>query len=761
MSLRRKTRWLAWSGLAGSLIVAVSVLAQLYIGTMADREHALAAVASAGRRITVGFSQMANSGEISQDAAQKMARSAILALAGDFVQVRLGDSKAPDGALIRQERLPAWDWTMTVVAGTDDIGSRLLRYGSVLALLLAGLLALALRMAGTMMDGFVAPIEALAQRLRRLGEGRLDLEVPSLNRPDEIGAMARAVERFRQTARDLREREERLSGILASVDESILLIDADGVVRHANGAARRLFGREPDPADFADLFADSDRKRAADMMSALRAMGDDTGRKRIDTLTVERGGERVAVSVSLTPLAQGSRGGFVAVLADVTEHERSQRELMRMVTRDRLTGLSNRAHVESALEAAVTRAWRESHGVAVLCFDLSRFKLITDTLGHRAGDALLVEVARRLRGVVGDGGTVGRMGVDDFAVILDPADEARADALAKTILTAFDTPVALSGTEHFVRPAIGLALFPQHATTGEDLIRAAEIALYASKRRGGMQSAVYEPAMGDRARRHLALDQEMRRALGNGEFRLHYQPKVSLVDFSIEGFEALLRWDRPGIGLVAPGDFLGVAEDTGFIATLDEWVLDEACRQVRAWTDEGLSPLPVAVNVSPHHLRRHSVADFQRALIRHGLPASLIEVEVTENAVMQDLEHAMKVLNGLQELGIGVAVDDFGTGHSSLSYLKQLPVTTLKIDRSFIDGIPKARNDAGIVATIISMANLLKLKVIAEGVERPEQAQFLRHNNCVLAQGWLTGRPMPAEAVVPVLATRQRLLQRA
>lgn len=449
--------------------------------------------------------------------------------------------------------------------------------------------------------------------------------------------------------------------------------------------------------------------------------------------------------------------GDAIVLADVTDRLRHERELLRLATRDRLTGLPNRACVESLVEAAVDGARRGNTRCAVLCLDLSRFKLITDTLGHKAGDALLQQVGQRIRETVADGVAVGRIGADDFAILVeDVPDPDAAGAVALSVLAAFDRPVDVMGMEHYVRPSLGIALFPEHADDAAELMRAADTALYATKRQGGRRYAFFRREMADQAYRQLELDRALRTALEAGEFRLVYQPKVSLIDFSLEGFEALLRWDRPGHGMVPPGEFIPIAEETGFIVRLGDWVLAEACRQQREWLDCGLDPVPVAVNISPRQLRQRSAEDFRCCVEQYGLPADLIEIEITEGAVMQDLEHALEVLNDLQSMGVRVAVDDFGTGHSSLSYLKRLPVNTLKIDRSFVNGVPDGREDTGIVCAIISMADMLGLDVVAEGVERQEQAAFLRHHNCLTAQGWLTGRPVPPAEAADLLSGRMR-----
>ncbi|WP_431856640.1 putative bifunctional diguanylate cyclase/phosphodiesterase [Azospirillum sp.] len=547
--------------------------------------------------------------------------------------------------------------------------------------------------------------------------------------------------------------DERLTGIMRNVGEAIVLVADDGTVEEHNPAAEALFGRpDLDGAPFAALFAEAERGRVAALLAAGMRGGASV---QEPALGIERAGARIEASLAISSLDVHGRRSTIAVLADVTQRLKHERELLRLATRDRLTGLPNRAMIESLLEAAVAEARRDGTRFGVLCLDLSRFKLITDTLGHQAGERLLIEVAARIQATVSGVDVVGRIGADDFAVLLDRLPEPEhAAALARTVLAAFDDPVDLDGAGHYVRPSIGIALFPDHADDAAELMRAADTALYAAKRQGGKRWAFFRREMADQARRHLALDRDLRAALAAGEFRLFYQPKVSLADHALKGFEALLRWERPGHGVVSPGEFIPVAEETGFIVQLGDWVLEEACRQQRAWLDHGLAPVPVAVNISPRQLRQRTAVDVLATISRHGLPPGLIEVEITEGAVVQDFDHALSVLAGLKAVGIRVAVDDFGTGYSSLSYLKRLPLSTLKIDRSFVAGVPGGREDCGIVSTIIAMAGMLDLDVVAEGVERPEQAAFLRHHNCLTVQGWLTGRPAPAKEAGDLLAVR-------
>ena len=782
MTLRRKIRWLTWIGLIGCLMAAIPALHLLRQGMVAEREQVAAALVDSAKRLAGDLERSAASGAISGDEARDRARTALLALAAKPFHVRIfTDGVVPPGwsaidrAVTAEDRFEPWGWAIAAAGDIGDLDRDFLVQASGFLLFLAALLVLSWPGSLFLSQHVVGPLEALSDRMRLLTEGRTDIDIPGCDRRDEFGAMARAMEFFRRAAIALIERDERLAGIMNNVGEAILLVDARGRIEEHNPAAVALFGV---PAEglrgrpLSGLFAIPDRARIESLLADMAGQAEVPEPVRDEEVAIERaaGGERVDASLSVSPLVVQGRRGFVCTLADMTERLRHERELMRLATRDRLTGLPNRAMIESLLEAAVDRSRRCRRPFAVLCLDLSRFKLITDTLGHQAGDALLQEVARRVAASVRATDPVGRIGTDDFAVVLEEIEDAdEAAAIAGRILDAFDVPVTLPGCEHYVRPAIGIAVYPTDILadgTGDGecpqvLLRAAETALYAAKRMGGRRHAFFRPELAEQARRQLALDGDLRVALALKQFRLHYQPKVSLIDFSLEGFEALLRWEKPGLGqeqgmMIPPGEFIPVAEETGFIVPLGDWVLDEACRQMREWLDAGMEPVPVAVNISPKHLRNRSAEDFRRIIDRHRLSPDLVELEITEGAVMQDMDHALSVLAALKAMGIRVAVDDFGTGHSSLSYLKRLPVTTLKIDRSFVNGVPSEREDNGIVSTIIAMADMLGLDVVAEGVEKQEQANFLRHHNCTLVQGWLTGRPVPAGQAADLLAVRLR-----
>ncbi len=776
MMLRRKFRWVTLIGLAGCLLAAAPALYLLYSGLIAERVRLAGGLVDSARAVMSDYERAAVDGDLIRSEAKIRAQAALRGLAGGpFQLVLFPDGTLPAGWPEQGRSIAAtglfepWGWMVAVSANTADLRHDFAAEAAAFVLFLAVLLVAAWPLSAFVSDQLVGPLENLAERMGRMARGDIAEPVPEQERTDEFGTMARALEHFRRNAAAILERDERLSGIMDNVGEAIVVVSENGVVEDHNPAAEHLFGCDGAALTgqvFSTLFADADQGRVLEALVAQRAPqtaeGGERSATRMEALGIAAGPSpgsadtRREVSLAVTRLEVHGRRSFICVLADMTDRLRYERELLRLATRDRLTGLPNRALVGSLVDAAVERARRSGRRFALLCLDLSRFKLITDTLGHEAGDILLQEVARRIQGAVRAADTVGRIGTDDFAILLDEvADADEAAQVAARILAAFETPVALLGTEHYVRPSVGIALYPEHADAGADLLRAADTALYAAKRQGGRRHAFFQRAMADQARRHLALDRDLRSALVRRHFQLHYQPKVLLSDRSLQGFEALLRWNRPDHGMVPPGDFIPVAEETGFIVPLGDWVLDEACRQQREWLDAGLDPLPVAVNISPRHLRQRSAADFLGILERHRLPTSLIELEITEGAVMQDMDHALAVLGALKAAGVRVAVDDFGTGHSSLSYLKRLPITTLKIDRSFINGVPHEREDAGIVATIIAMADMLGLEVVAEGVEHPEQAHFLGHHDCLMVQGWLTGRPVPAEQVTALLASRE------
>ncbi|HYD56272.1 MAG TPA: EAL domain-containing protein, partial [Burkholderiales bacterium] len=424
---------------------------------------------------------------------------------------------------------------------------------------------------------------------------------------------------------------------------------------------------------------------------------------------------------------------------------------------DALTGLPNRALLADRFAQMIVQARRRASLLGVLFIDLDHFKLVNDSLGHAGGDALLKEVAARLQGCVRAGDTVARISGDEFAVLL--ADLARAEdaaLVAQKILDRLAEPVAVAGKETFVSASIGIAAFPADGADAETLLRAADAAMYRAKQAGRNAYQFFTPEIDQRTRARAQLGSELRRALERNEFELAYQPKISLRTGEACGAEALLRWRRPDGEVVSPAQFIPVLEETGLIVAVGEWVLTRACADLKAWQAAGLRVVPIAVNLSARQFRQSDLEARIRSIIEAaGVAPGLLELEITESQLMQDPEHAVRVLEALHAAGIGIAIDDFGTGYSSLSYLTRFPVSSLKIDRSFVADVLSDRADATIVRTVVDMAHSLGVTVVAEGVETEAQAAFLSALGCEQAQGFLFARPMPAAALAERIAARR------
>jgi len=441
--------------------------------------------------------------------------------------------------------------------------------------------------------------------------------------------------------------------------------------------------------------------------------------------------------------------GYRGVSWNITARRETERAMDRMARYDAATGLPNRNLVKERLEQAAVRAERRGRSVGVLLLDLDRFKLVNDTLGHETGDALLAQVGTSLKDCVRREDTVGRVGGDEFAVVL--ADLARPDdaaAVARKMHESFAAPFDLDGLETYLTASIGISVWPQDGPDAETLLQRADAAMGRVKESTRNGHGFYTEELNARSAARLQLNVDLRRAQEREEFELHYQPKVRLADGALVGVEALLRWRHPERGLVSPGEFVPALEDTGMIVAVGEWVVREACRQSRAWAEAGLAPPPIAVNVSPRQLERgdlHALID--RQLRAHAIPPDRLELEVTESCLMSDPREAARQLGKLRAAGLRISVDDFGTGYSSLAYLTRLPLSALKIDRSFVDAALSDPQSAAIVRMVIDMARGLDFDVVAEGVETRAQADFLRGHGCALGQGYLFGRPVPAAEI--------------
>ena len=459
--------------------------------------------------------------------------------------------------------------------------------------------------------------------------------------------------------------------------------------------------------------------------------------------------------------AKGEVYRIAGIGADVTHRKEAEEKLVYLAHYDGLTGLPNRVLFFDRLKQTLAQTARRGGLTAVMFIDLDRFKVVNDTLGHATGDDLLRHVAQRLAGCVRVGDTVCRFSGDEFVLIVqDLTDAEDARLIAQKVLQAFSDPFRLLGHEIFVSTSVGISMYPTDSDDGEALLKNADTAMYRAKEAGRANFQFYTREMNARAMYRLELENSLRRALERGEFRLHYQPKACLHTGRVTGVEALLRWERPGHGLVSPGDFVPLLEDTGLIVPVGEWVIFEACRQIAAWRASGRDPVSIAINISARQFAAPDLGTIvKKVLDQQAADPRLIELELTESLLMVNTEEAVRALEYLKSLGLRLSIDDFGTGYSSLSYLKRFPIDALKIDRSFIDEITTDVGDATITRAVIGMAHNLGLKVVAEGVETEEQISFLSANGCDEAQGYYFARPRPAGEITEWLQREWRALE--
>jgi diguanylate cyclase (GGDEF)-like protein/PAS domain S-box-containing protein len=548
---------------------------------------------------------------------------------------------------------------------------------------------------------------------------------------------------------------EREKLILSASPDAVLWVDKDGFILMANPATEVLTGYPSVQLvgeNVAIFLPEHQRGRHAKSIQdyfkspQARAMGSrDLKLKRKD-------GDIVSVDISLGHWVEGGVSHAIAYIRDLSERKKFEESLHYQATHDELTGLANRWMFHLQLGQALVRSTRSELRVAILFIDLDDFKSVNDTYGHAVGDSLLVQTGARIRGLLREGDTLARMGGDEFAILLtDLEGMEEAISVASKVLAQLQVPYPLQVHEIQSGGSIGLAFYPHDANSSEALLRCADIAMYQAKHAGRCTYACYSHEMDGRVHEDMLLHKRLKEAIAHGQLELHYQPQVDIASGSVVGAEALLRWNDSVLGSISPTRFIPVAEATGLILPLSEWVLQTACEQLAYWENSG-TPLQVAVNFSAQQFRNEGLSDqVKRALSDAGASAKLLTIEITETLAMARPERARQQLQALVALGCHVALDDFGTGYSSLAYLKVLPVQKLKIDKRFMDGVPDDGNDVAIVGAIIALAHSLGLKLVAEGVETELQLDFLRQSGCEVYQGWLYSKAIKAEALGALL----------
>ena len=555
----------------------------------------------------------------------------------------------------------------------------------------------------------------------------------------------------------MREAVRRYESLFENATEGIFQTTPEGRYLSANPALARIYGHTTPDALISHLHDIEHQlyvqpERRAEFVRLMQEQGTV---RNFESQVYTRDGSIIWISENARVVrhADGSVQFYEGTVVDITERREHEAALEYQAHHDSLTGLPNRALLPDRIEQAIAQAGRSGKQVAVVFVDLDHFKLINDSLGHHVGDRLLLEVASRLKTCVRGNDTVVRQGGDEFVLVL--AEQQGEDdilAVVSRLLDAVSQPWTDNGQEYGLSCSIGVSCFPQDGDESGALLRSADAAMYQAKASGRSTYHFYTPELNQAVSERLELENSLRHALEREEFRVYYQPRIDVASSRIVGAEALIRWDCPGKGIVPPDSFISIAEETGLIIPIGQWILREACRQNSAWRRAGLPPIAVSVNLSPIQFRHTGLVDsVAAALTEAGLDPKSLELEVTESFVMHDAERINVAMQSLKALGVDIAVDDFGTGYSSLSYLKRFPVDRLKVDKSFVRDIDSDPDDAAIVRAIITLGHALNLRVVAEGVETAAHLDYLKLHGCDEVQGYYFSRPVPAASLEALL----------
>ncbi|OCA84563.1 diguanylate cyclase [Bacillus sp. FJAT-27225] len=548
----------------------------------------------------------------------------------------------------------------------------------------------------------------------------------------------------------LRESEEKFRNVVDQAADGLFLITLEGDFLNVNRAGAELPGYQKERLlmlNVKDLF-----KVLPEKMLEIRKGQIPSNSCQYEDRIVTKKGEEIPVDINIRLITIGDSTLYLALCRDIRDRKKSEETVKHMAFHDALTGLPNRWFIDFFIKSYFESEKKEKLGFLLL--DLDHFKIINDSLGHQAGDLLLKEVADRLKKACGQGNIVARFGGDEFVVLM-PGVKAKEETLiaCETINSVMEQPFELNGQKFSVTASIGISISPKDGDEMNSLFKRADLAMYKSKELGRNGYQLYNISMNVQVMERMKKEIMLRQALENDEFLLHYQPKYNLSNKEIVGMEALIRWKRDGKDVLYPNEFIEVAEETGLIVPIGEWVLREACRQCKEWHDMGFGRLTVSVNLSPLQFQKQDLVRLVGGILQEtGLSSNSLEIELTEGTVMKNPEETAKILHLLKELGVSIAIDDFGTGFSSLSYLKHFPISVLKIDKSFIHNLELDKANASIVAAVISLAHSLNLKVVAEGVETGEQLEFLSSSSCDFAQGFSIAKPLNSNSALEFLS---------
>jgi diguanylate cyclase (GGDEF)-like protein/PAS domain S-box-containing protein len=589
----------------------------------------------------------------------------------------------------------------------------------------------------------------------------VEITIDRVGRGDDrtFTAFLRDISERKRSQTELEHREQRFRALVEKSWSGVALLSADLAFSYTGASTEHLLGYKDDDlagTSFLAYIHPRERETLRELLSGLAAGS--AHESQAELRFRHHSGVWIWLEVfAQNMLHEASVGAIVLNYRDVTQRKATEKQLEYQAYYDALTGLPNRLLFRDRVVHAIAQAQRNRRGVAVMYLDLDHFKLVNDSLGHSLGDALLSEVAARLQSCVRASDTISRLGGDEFTILLIDTSSSEAIAgVARKILQSFAHPFRVEGHELFVTASIGISIFPGDGEDVEMLLMCADSAMYRAKELGRNQAQMFTASMNERYGRRLALEQSLHHALERDELVLHYQPIFDRNRRKIVSLEALVRWNHPERGLVQPAEFIGLAEETGLIVPIGEWVLRRVCHDLRKWRGAGLPPMRVGVNISAPQFQQLSFALVVGSILReYGCDPAMLELEITETVAVQNIETTTNAMRDLKELGIRIAIDDFGTGQSSLVYLKRFPIDTVKIDRAFVRDVTTDESAAAIVSYVINLAHTLRLDVVAEGVETEEQWSFLKLNACDRLQGFLFSQPLPADEAEAFMRVEQ------
>jgi len=595
----------------------------------------------------------------------------------------------------------------------------------------------------------------LSKGIKRYGESVL---TPILDKKGEVKfivSVTRDVTKLQEEKQRLIESEQQIRSIVDHNLDAILGIDLTGSIYTINPAAEKLTEYTLEKIKNKPIFDLIDEVSFTTFKDQIRKCRLTHLSQSLDSMLKMKNGQVLNVHIKIIPIIINSAvQGMFIILRDMSEKTETAEKIRYMAFHDQLTGLYNRRALLEDMNIEINKATENGQEIALLTIDLDRFKYINDTFGHIVGDQILIKVAERLLEFNNQDCHVYRQGGDEFIILLSNTTRQKTSSFAQAILSRFASSFYLNSQEYYITPSIGISMYPNDGKDEDTLIKNADEALFRVKERGKAHYQFYRNDMNDVLTNIVTLETNLRKAVQNEELTLFYQPQIDLKNQTIRSVEALLRWESQTLGVIAPGEFIPLAEDTGLIIPIGNWVIETACQQIRKWMLTFNDGIRIAVNISPKQFEQPNfVEKIKSAIISNNIPPHLLEVEITEGA-MHNSKDAIPVLRKLKELGVIISVDDFGTGYSSLSYLKQFPIDILKIDQSFVRDVLENVKDAAIITTIIHLGENLGMDIIAEGVECREQAEILKAANCHKAQGFYYSKPLPAKEVESFLQTK-------